>query len=207
MNALASALALFLTPVAKPCLAADALTPVLWVPEAGFSSWSEFSTDLAAAGSPSLTVAVSPSQLSSAALAVLQPLVQNGEVEIAARIDGDPILPLVADNTQAPRPQDPLDLLSLTHEKLQSALGVIPAGYVPGGGAVSPDLFPAFKSMSLGWVATGAYLPPAGTWAQYSGVALVPFYPLTPNDLSQFNLPFAFSDRGPVVIDEADGLV
>ncbi len=206
MNSLAAVFALFLAS-ATPCRAANAHTPVLWIPAADFANWSELSTDLAATGSPSLTVAVSPDQLTPAALAVLQPLIQSGEVEIAARIDGDPILPLIADNAQAPRPQDPLDLLSLTHEKLQSALGAIPAGYVPGGGAVSPDLFPAFKSMSLGWVATGAYLPPTGTWAQYSGVVLVPFYPLSPNDLSQFNLPFAFSERGPVVVDEGDGLV
>jgi len=207
MNAFAAALALIFAPSAGHCLSlTENPMAVLWIPAADFSNWSEFSRDFAAAGSPSMTIAVSPSQLTAGARDVLEPLIQSGRVEIAARIDGDPILPLIASNSQAPRPQDALDLLSLAHEKFENLLGSIPVGYVPGGGAVAPELFPAFKAMSLKWVATGNYPLPAGQWAQFSGVVLVPFSPITADDLPGFNSPFAFSGRGPVVIDEADGL-
>ncbi|HVA65754.1 MAG TPA: hypothetical protein VNK24_02365 [Elusimicrobiota bacterium] len=207
MNAFAAALALLFAPSVGHCFTlTENPMAVLWVPAADFSNWSQFSTDFVAAGSPDLTIAVYPSQLTAKARETLAPLIQGGRIEIAARIDGDPILPLIASNGQAPRPQDALDLLSLAHEKFQNILGSIPAGYVPGGGAVAPGLFPAFKAMSLKWVATGNYPRTAGQWAQFSGMVLVPFSPITADDLPGFSSPFAFSGRGPVVIDEADGL-
>ncbi|MBI5631081.1 MAG: hypothetical protein HY921_09370 [Elusimicrobia bacterium] len=120
--------------------------------------------------------------------------VAGGQVELALRLAGDPLLPLL-------RAQDPLNRLAASRESYRLTFGKTPAGFVPGVGALKPSLLPSFKIVGLSWVAAAEYSPSSGSWASASGTVLVPFKAAQAKDLRT-----DIEDAATFVIDEADGL-
>lgn len=184
----ALAAALLALVAAAPARAAD--RALLWIPAETFSAWKDFDAAMSAGGAR-LTVAVSPALMTPAAVASLKSWADQGRVEIALRLDGDPILPVIASLPVAPRPQDVTDRLATARERYREAFGRLPAGFAPGGGAISADILPGLKAMGLSWVAAGDYAGAAGGWVSVDGLAVAPLR--------------AWPADGPAVVDEADG--
>jgi hypothetical protein len=185
-------------------------TAVLWVPPESFSDWQDLDGVLGRHGELKLTIAVSPSMLERGAKKALAPWLANGRVEAALRLDGDPILPLVAGNAKAPRPDDVPTRLALARERWKAELSTAPAGFVPGAGALSADLLGSLRAVTLQWAATGEYSGSTASWAGSAGTLLVPMRaPRTEGrELSASDL--GLDDPGQRVVfavDEADGLV
>ncbi|MHB2025317.1 MAG: glucodextranase DOMON-like domain-containing protein [Elusimicrobiota bacterium] len=178
--------------------AAQAAPAVLWIPSEHFNAWTEFAGAFISAGYPSMTIALSPNRSAENALKEIKSFVDAGKIEIALRIPGDPILPLIVENSQAPRSQDALDRLALSRERFERVWGFTPQGFAAGGGATSPDIFASYKAAALSWVAVGDYPHQPGRWAQASGVVLVPCLPLSSPD--------AAPPAGTLVVDESDGV-
>lgn len=187
----------------------DAKITVLWVPSETFSRWGELDDLLERDKSVRFTLAVAPEDVPADAAKKLAAWSAAGRLELALRLKGDPILPLIANHPDAPRPQDALNRLALEREPFKERFGAPASGFVPGGGAVGPQLFETFNAMALSWVAAGDYAGSSGTWAAMGQTALIPLKParsfgrdLTPEDLSlpDYPRPDAF------VVDEADGL-
>lgn len=183
---------------------------LLWIPPETFSDWDALERLLKDYESLKLTMALSPPMVSSETARRLLPRIAEGRLEVALRIPGDPILPLIAAHPKAPRPQDTLNRLALEREQHKLLFGSPPAGFSPGAGAVSPALFPAFKAMGLSWVASGNYLAVSSSWAAVSGVALAPLRAIAAPErdplLEDLLPPEA---QGPIlrVIDEAGRMV
>lgn len=146
-------------------------TPALWVPPEDFKDWAKAEAVLQESPA-SLTVALTPAMITPEAKALLSRFPER--LEPALRLEGDPILPLLAKRPFG----DPAERIADAKERFRVALGSAPAGFVPGGGAVAPELFPAFKAMGLKWVATAEYEGSSVAWAQSGGVVLAPVPPL-----------------------------
>ncbi|MDE2236987.1 MAG: hypothetical protein KGK30_03785, partial [Elusimicrobia bacterium] len=176
---------------------------VLWIPPPSFSAWSQLDALLKDHRGLRLTVGVSEDMLNPSALRALKPWIDDGRLEAALRLDGDPLLPLIAGQAEAPRPEDPAARLAVELERWKAAAGFTPAGFAPGAGAASRELLGTLGSMGLRWAATGAYSPDAA-WSSYDGVAAVPLRAVR-SDSSSVAVPDLTG--GPVVVDESDGLV
>jgi hypothetical protein len=124
--------------------------------------------------------------------------VSTGRVEIAARIPGDPILPLVAAHPTAPRPDEALERTAEARQELESRLGLSAPGLIPGAGALDPSLIGPLSASGAAWVLTGPYPKDLDAWAAQGSVTFVPgrantaFSP-TLSDLSA---------SGPIIFDE-----
>jgi hypothetical protein len=204
------ALAAALAPGAAAGLfgAAPSKETVVWVPAEGFSDWAKLDALLSRGNDLKLTIALTPSMLTPEAKKVMAAWMFAGRVEGALRLEGDPLLPLIAEDARAPRPDDVTARLGEEREKWRVAFGSAPVGLVPGAGAVSPALFDAFRALGVGWAATGEYSGSTTAWAASGTLALVPLRAprtqgaeLSAADLSLDGAPGAF------VVDEADGLV
>ncbi len=182
---------------------------VLWIPSEKFKNWSELDDLLEHYKDLRLTVAVAPEDVPPDAAKKLAGWNAAGRIELALRLKGDPILPRVLEDPQAPRPQDALDRLALEREPFKALFGVPPAGFSPGAGAVSNAMLPAFGAMGLSWAACADYTAGIDAWAAAGPTVLVPLKAarstgaLKPEDLSLPEYPR--SDA--FVVDEADGLV
>lgn len=163
---------------------------LLWVPEAGRPDWSSLERMLRKHDRLRLTVAAAAEGLSPEERQRLAPFVAEGRLEFAARIPGDPPLPLIFDiraaalryegqppATDLARPQDLADRLALEREAFRSAWGVVPAGLVPAGGALSMDMLPLVRNLGFQWVAVGDYRSPESSqgWINAEGLWVVPF--------------------------------
>lgn len=187
----------------------DAKITVLWVPSASFSRWTEVDEALQRDPDVRFTLAVAPEDVPPEAAKKLAAWSASGRLELALRLKGDPILPLITDHPDAPRPQDALNRLALEREPFKERFGAPAAAFVPGAGAVSPPLFEAFNAMALSWVGVGDYAGSSGTWTAAGPTVLVPLKAartfgrdLGPEDISLPDYPRADA----FVIDEADGL-
>ncbi len=161
----------------------------LWIPLDSFDQWGNIDALLERYPSLRFTLAVAPEDLTPQAAKRLSALRAAGRLELALRLKGNPILPLIANHPEAPRPQDALNRLAAARDSFKNLLGALPSGFAPGAGAVSPALFSAFNAMDLSWVATARSSP---TWSAAGKTILAPFSTDTNKDL--------------FVIDEADGL-
>lgn len=200
------------------CLAAPAAalfgssTPgvaVLWVPPESFSDWPALDAALAADDGLKLTAALTPSMLTLEAKKALAPWLASGRLETALRLEGDPVLPLVAAHPAAPRPDDLPARLSLARERWRVELGTAPAGFVPGAGAVSAELFDALRAVTPAWTAAGEYAPSTAAWSAAGVTLLVPARAVRTEgrELSAEDLGLDETGAPVLVVDEADGLV
>ena len=151
--------ALLLGACSFPAQAAPGPTVLLAVPVEDFSQWRSLAGLLASYGDLKLTLALTPDMLTPQVRDDLAPLMRTGRVELAMRIPGDPILPLVVARAAAGDLQDISARLALAHEKFRALLSTATAGFVPGGGALTQDLLPILQARAVPWVAVGSARP------------------------------------------------
>ncbi|UPT72986.1 MAG: hypothetical protein M0D55_13895 [Elusimicrobiota bacterium] len=106
--------------------------------------------------------------------AALGPWIEKGRVELAARIDGDPILAAIAAHSVAPRPQDALERAANAVERLEKRLGRKPTGLLPGAGALDAQIGPALGAAGAEWILIGPYAAPDEPWSAAGPSVLVP---------------------------------
>jgi hypothetical protein len=192
--------------------AAGAASPshaLLWVPPADFTGWPRLDEALSRYGGLRLTAALSASQLTPEAKRVIEPWAAKGRLEVALRLEGDPLLPLIASLPAAPRPSDAADRLVLERERFREALGSVPAGFVPGAGALSAETASTLAGLGAAWAAVGDY-GGADAWAAADRLVLAPCRAPRGSDpeLSAESFqPGSETAPSVTVIDESDGLV
>lgn len=127
----------------------------LWIPTEDFSGWERLAVLMEADQNIKLTVALTPPMMTPPMREATASLIAEGRLEIALRLQGDPILPLIQGLPEAPRRQDPLKRIAIAREEYRKFFGRLPEGFVPGAGLAAPGLLRAFKAMRLRWVAVG----------------------------------------------------
>jgi hypothetical protein len=128
---------------------------LLWIPSEDFTAWQQLAETLQDQDDVRLTIALSPSMIRPGVEEALQPLIDDERVEVAARIDGDPWLPAVA---QVRRHDVPRRIAAAADAFRLAFASVTPAGFVPAGGAWDASWNPALKAAGFSWAATA--LPP-----------------------------------------------
>lgn len=170
-----------------PALLAAAL---VWVPPESFTRWSEVDALMRARSDIKLTVALTPEMATPLAKAALGPWAAAGRVEIAARVHGDPVLPLVAAHPAAPRPDDALERAAGASQAVARAMACPPPGVVPGAGALDASLIGPLGASGAPWVLVGPYDAGGSSWAAAGRTVFVPALsvgrgvPPTPEDLT-----------------------
>jgi len=147
---------------------------LVWLPPESFRRWSEVDAFMRANDGVKLTIGVTPAMATPLVKAALLPWIEKGRLEVAARINGDPVLTVVAGHPAAPRPQDALERAVEARELLQKRLGLSPAGVIPGAGAVDAAMAAALGASGAGWILAGPYAEPAGPWVSGGRAVLVP---------------------------------
>jgi hypothetical protein len=180
------------------------------VPAEDFSQWEALADALGSAPGFKFTLALTPAMLNDGVRDVLDQPLRTGRLELAMRIPGDPILPLVAADSSPGGLHDVLARLALAREKFRSVLSTAPAGFVPGGGTPVAGLESALPALGVSWAAVGKGPPSrnGGFW--------LAFTPLKSEDRPPVFQEFEAAARpdpslpaGPaaIVLDEAAGLV
>lgn len=147
---------------------------LVWLPPENFRRWSEVDALLHADDDLKLTIGVTPTMATPLVKAALTPWIEKGRVELAARINGDPVLTVVASHPAAPRPQDALERAVEARERLQKRLGLAPAGFIPGAGAVDVPVSAALGASGASWILTGPYAAADAPWVSGGRAVLVP---------------------------------
>lgn len=187
---------LLLALLAAPA-AATAPGALVWIPSESFKRWSEVDALLRERSSLRLTIALTPAMVTPLTRSALGPWIEEGRVEVAVRLPGDPILPLVASHPSAPRPQDALERFSDTREALKVRLGTAPVGFVTAAGAVDPALVAPLSAAGADWVLVGPYAAADGPWAASGRTTFVPAR------AADADAPAAFAAPGATVYDES----
>lgn len=151
----------------------------VWLPHEAFGAWSRVDSLLRDRSGLRLTIGLAPAQATPPCKAALAPWIEKGRVEIAARLPGDPVLPLVTGHPDAPRPQDVLELLAESRAALKASFGTSPAGFAPGAGALDSSMLPALSASGASWVLAGPYVLPGEPWSAAGRAAFVPALPGT----------------------------
>lgn len=147
---------------------------IVWAPPESFRRWSEVDAFMRANDGVKLTVAVTPAMATPLVKAALAPWIEKGRLEAAARVNGDPVLPLAASHPAAPRPQDALERAVEARESLQKRLGASPAGFLPGAGALDAASAAALGASGASWILAGPYAAPGDAWAEAGRAVIVP---------------------------------
>ena len=182
----ASAVALFIASSSSAALPGA----LVWLPPADFSRWSEVDA-LLRARELKLTVALTPEMASPLARVALAPWAAKGRVELAARISGDPILPLVDSHPAAPRPQDALERAVEARETLAKNLEMPVSGLLIGAGALDPSLASALGACGASWILTGPYASEDKPWVTTGKSLLIPARLLSPTADDSWTVPGA----------------
>lgn len=160
--------------LAAPAAAQELPGALVWLPPETFRHWSGVDGLLRANGDVKLTIGVTPAMATPLVKAALGPWIEKGRVELAARVNGDPVMTMIAGHPAAPRPQDPLERSVDARERLQKRLGLAPAGFVPGAGAVDATVAAALGASGASWILTGPYAAPDAPWVAGGRAVLVP---------------------------------
>lgn len=147
---------------------------LVWLPPENFRHWSGVDALMRAHEDVKLTIGVTPTMATPLVKAALTHWIEKGRIELAARINGDPVLTMVAGHPAAPRPQDALERAVEARERLQKRLGFAPAGFIPGAGGVDADVAAALGSSGAGWILAGPYAEPDAPWAAGGRAVIVP---------------------------------
>ena len=161
----ALAAALLLAGAAGARAQTPAPTTLVWIPAEGFARWGRVDDLLRRRTDLKLTIALTPEMATPLVREILSPWAALGRVEFAARLPGDPILPLVASHPAAPRPDDAAERGAEAVRAVSSRLGFDAAGLVPGGGAIDAALVGPIAASGAPWVLVGPYAAAGGAWA------------------------------------------
>jgi hypothetical protein len=170
---------------------------LLWVPAAGSLDWPGLRSFFEKRAGARLTIALAPEEIPEDEKLWLATLREEGRVEIAIRIQGDPILPLAGEE----RPGLAAEKLAMSRIRFKKVFGEFPAGFAPGGGAITPGGAAPLARLGLKWTAVGdgEFFNP---WYGDEQLVLVPFHAITRTELDA--LPPA-TETPALVIDEAAG--
>lgn len=146
----------------------------VWLPPENFRHWSGVDALMRAHDGLKLTIGLTPSMATPLVKAALMPWIERGRIELAARINGDPILTMIAGHPVAARPQDALERAVEARERLQKRLGLAPAGFLPGAGAVDATVAAALGASGASWVLAGPYAAPDAPWVAGGRAVIVP---------------------------------
>ncbi len=160
--------------LAVPASAQQLPGALVWIPPENFRQWSAVDAFMRADGGVKLTIGVTPTMATPLVKAALAPWVEKGRIELAARINGDPMLTMVAGHPAALRPQDPLERALEARERLQKRLGLVPAGFIPGAGAVDAAAAASLGASGASWILAGPYAPADAPWVAGGRAVLVP---------------------------------
>jgi hypothetical protein len=180
-----------------PTILAAAL---IWLPPETFIQWSKVDGALRSHPELRLTIALTPQMATPLAKAALAPWAALGRVEIAARLHGDPVLPLVDSNPAAPRPDDALERVADARAAVEKRLGTPVSGFAPGSGALDPSLIDPLGASGAGWVVVGPYDVSGGSWAAQGRTVFLPARTL-PRDATPS--ADALAAPGVLVVDES----
>jgi hypothetical protein len=140
-------------------------TALVWIPAESFVRWGRVDDLLRRRADLKLTVALTPEMTTPLVKAVLGPWAALGRVELAARVSGDPILPLVASHPAAPRPDDAAARGADAVREVSRRFGAEAAGLVPGAGAIDAALVGPIAASGAPWVLVGPYAADGAPWA------------------------------------------
>ena len=158
-------------PAAAPAASsASGARALLWVPDPRKLDWEGLRGLLEREEAARFTLALAPEDIPEAAQLWLAQAVQEGRLEVALRLAGDPILPLAA-STQNPWI---FERLASSRQSLSRILGRPPSGFVPGRGAASPEVAAALAAQGFSWIAVGR-TEEAAPWTDAKGLAFLPF--------------------------------
>lgn len=160
--------------LAVPARAEEMPAAPVWLPHEDFTRWSAVDGLMRERSDLKFTIALTPSQATPLAKASLQPWLDAGRLELAARLDGDPVLPLVAGHPDAPRPQDVLERVAEAREALKTVFSTAPAGFVPGAGALDQSMLPGLSASGVSWVLAGPYALRGEPWSSSGRAAFIP---------------------------------
>ena len=147
---------------------------LVWLPPENFRRWSDVDALMRGQGDLKLTIGVTPAMATPLVKAALSPWIEKGRVELAARLNGDPILTLATGHPAAPRPQDVLERTVDARERLQKRLGLAPAGVIPGAGALDAAIAGALGASGASWILAGPYTDAEQPWAAGGRAVIVP---------------------------------
>lgn len=147
---------------------------IVWMPPEAFRRWSEVDAFMRAHDDAKLTIGVTPAMATPLVKAALTPWIEKGRVELAARISGDPVLTVVTAHPAAPRPQDALERAVDARESLQRRLGLAPAGFIPGAGALDAASAAALGASGASWILAGPYAEAYEPWVAGGRAVIVP---------------------------------
>jgi len=167
-------LALLVLFVAATASAQQLPGALVWIPPESFRRWSEVDALMRASQGLKLTIGVTPAMATPLVKAALVPWIEKGRLEVAARINGDPVLTMAATHPAAPRALDALERAVEAREILQKRLGLAPAGVLPGAGALDASLAASLGTSGAGWILAGPYAAADAPWATGGRAVLVP---------------------------------
>ncbi|NNN05180.1 MAG: hypothetical protein HKL90_04695 [Elusimicrobia bacterium] len=159
---------------AAPARAQTLPSALVWLPAEKFTDWSKVDDLLRRRADLKLTVALTPGLATPAAKDALKPWAAAGRVELAARIEGDPILPLVDADPAAPRPDDALERASESKREVERRLGAPTPGLVVGGGALDVSLVGPVANAGSVWTLVGPFSAEGSSLAAAGGTLFVP---------------------------------
>jgi hypothetical protein len=173
---------------------------LVWLPPETFTQWSKVDGLMRAKPELKLTIGLTPQMATPLAKAALTPWIAAGRVEVAARVHGDPVLPLVAAHPAAPRPDDAVERPAEARQSVERRMASGPAGFIPGRGALDPSLTGPLGSSGVRWVLTGAYEVAGGSWAAEGKTVFVPAHAVANGAMPS---PADLTSPGPAVFDES----
>lgn len=146
----------------------------VWLPPENFRHWSSVDALMRAHDGMKLTIGLTPTMATPLVKAALLPWVEKGRIELATRINGDPILTMVTGHPSAPRPQDALERAVESRERLQKRLGLTPTGFIASAGALDAAVAAALGASGASWILAGPYATPGAAWVAGGRAVLVP---------------------------------
>jgi len=170
---------------------------LLWVPDAVSLDWDRLRALLERRSGARFTLALSPEEIPDAQKDWLASIEREGRLEIAVRIVGDPILPFAGED----RPGLAAEKLAVSRILHKKIFGKLPAGFAPGGGAITPGNAAPLARLGLRWVAVGEgeVLNP---WVGDEQLVLIPFHAVTSTEAAA--LP-PVTESPALVLDESAG--
>jgi len=204
---MSGALLAVLLAAASPARAQSQAAALVWLPADHFAHWSRVDDLLRRREDLKLTIALTPAMTTTIVKDILKPWVAAGRIELAARIPGDPILPLVDSHPAAPRPDDALERGAQARSEVARRFGAPVSGLVVGAGALDPSLAGPIANAGASWVLVGPYDAAGSSWAAagkavFAPARAAPRGPLLNEDLTAPGI-WAFDENG----DPESGLI
>jgi hypothetical protein len=145
-------------------------TALVFAPESEQLDWDALEALVLKHPDASFTLALVPEDVPEEAHPWLKEWAAKEHCEVALRIKGDPLLPLIARHD----PGQAVTRVALARVAYRTLFGEYPAGLVPGGGLVTPDQGLLLERQSFLWAAVGEseFLSP---WYADKSLVMMPF--------------------------------